>query len=50
MRYQKQFVQHKARIVASPYRLNLTQHVSSIGDHEMIKKDGIERIFKGKRR
>lgn len=50
MRYQKQFVQHKARIVDPSYRLHLTQHVSSIGDHNIIKKDGIERVFKGKRR
>lgn len=49
MRYQKQFVQHKARLVDAKHRLNLTHTMSSIGDHNMIKKDGIERVFKGKR-
>ena len=50
MRYQKQFVQSKARLVDSKHRLNLTHHISSIAHHDMIKKDGIERVFKGKRR
>ena len=48
MRYQKQFVQQKVRVLKSLSRLKLTNHRSSIGSHTMIKKDGIERVFKGK--
>jgi hypothetical protein len=48
MRYQKQFVQQKVRVLESLSRLKLTNHRSSIGSHTMIKKDGAERVFKGR--
>jgi hypothetical protein len=48
MRYQKQFVKQKVRVLESLSRLKLTSHRSSIGSHTMIKKDGAERVFKGK--
>lgn len=50
MRYQKQFVQQKVRVLGLSSHLKLTNHRSSIGSHTMIKKDGTERVFKGKHR
>lgn len=51
MRYQKQFVQNKFRVLGSTQsRFGLSNQKLMLGSYEVQKKDGAERVFKGKRR
>lgn len=51
MRYQKQFVQNKFRVLGSTQsRLGLSTQRAMLNMFEMNKKDGAQRVWKGKPR
>jgi hypothetical protein len=50
MRYQKHFVQNKVRVlgeILSKTSLSNQKHI--LGQHIIHKKDGVQRVLKGKR-
>ena len=50
MRYQKDFVQNKVRVLGDAHsRAILNGQRGVVGRHIIHKKDGVERVLKGKR-